>query len=282
MLIALLKPYLDVFELLEDISFAVGIKFFNCLIITSIRVLSGFLIDDIRSMFLILTDVINRFATKVGDEMHLNYLYVMTVADINGTNPKLWNSWKAALIIDLYKNTQRALRRGLENPIDKDERIEEQKAETIKLLENKIKSSDEIFHLWSELGDDYFIQHSPDEIAWHTKSIAVATDNKLPLILIREMTARGGSEIFIYMHDQDNVFSRLVKSLGLLNLNILDARIITSINGFTLDTFIVLEENGETISGKQRKDEIVSTLKTHLTDYDKKINTIKRFHSACR
>ncbi len=224
-------------------------------------------------------DVINRFATKVGDEMHLNYLYVMTVADINGTNPKLWNSWKAALIIDLYKNTQRALRRGLENPIDKDERIEEQKAATIKLLENKIKSTDKIFQFWLELGDDYFIQHSPDEIAWHTKSIAVATENKLPLVLIRELTARGGSEIFIYTQDQDNIFSRSVKTLSFLNLKILDARIITSSNGYTLDTFIVMEENGETITGKQRKDEISSTLKTYLTDYDKKINTIKRFHS---
>ena len=64
-----------------------------------------------------------------------------------------------------------------------------------------------------------------------------------------------------------------------MNLKILDARIITSSNGYTLDTFIVLEGNGETITGKQRKDEISSTLKTYLTDYNKKINTIKRFHS---
>ncbi len=224
-------------------------------------------------------EVVNRFAGIVGDEMHLNYLYVMTVADINGTNPKLWNNWKAALMVDLYKNTQRALRRGLENPIDKEERIEEQKSEAVKLLGNRFKSPDEIFQFWSELGEDYFIQHSPDEIAWHTKSTARISDDKLPLILIREMTDRGASEIFIYMHDHDNIFSRAVKSLGQLNLNILDARVITSSNGYTLDTFIVLEENGEAISGKDRKDQIISTIKKHLTIFDKPINTARRFNS---
>ncbi len=224
-------------------------------------------------------EVVNRFASIVGDEMHLNYLYVMTVADINGTNPKLWNNWKAALMIDLYKNTQRALRRGLENPIDKEERIEEQKAEAVKQLGGKFKSSDKIFQFWSELGEDYFIQHSPDEIAWHTKAITRISDDKLPLILIREMTDRGASEIFIYMHDHDNIFSRAVKSMGQLNLNILDARVITSSNGYTLDTFIVLEEDGDSISGKDRKDQIVTTLKNHLTFFDNPINTAKRFNS---
>ncbi|NNE39138.1 MAG: [protein-PII] uridylyltransferase, partial [Gammaproteobacteria bacterium] len=121
--------------------------------------------------------------------------------------------------------------------------------------------------------------HSPDEIAWHTKAIARISEDKLPLILIREMTDRGASEIFIYMQDNDNIFSRAVKSLGQLNLNILDARVITSSNGYTLDTFIVLEENGEAISGKNRKNQIIIKLKEHLSAFDKSISTAKRFNS---
>jgi [protein-PII] uridylyltransferase len=224
-------------------------------------------------------EVINRFAIKIGDEMHLNYLYLLTVADINGTNPKLWNSWKAALMIDLFKNTQLALRRGLENPIDKEERISELKAESIKLLGNKIKSENEIYEVWSQLGDDYFINHSPDEIAWHTRAIAKTSSQNLPLILIREMTARGGSEIFIYMRDKENIFSRSTKTLDQLNLNILDARIITSTNGYTLDTYIVMEENGEKINGSQRKKDITSILQKNLSNNDKQTKINSRFNS---
>lgn len=224
-------------------------------------------------------EVINRFAAKVGDEMHLNYLYLLTVADINGTNPQLWNSWKAALMVDLYKNTQMALRRGLENPIDKDERIRGTKSETVRLLDSRDKPAFDINSIWSQLGDDYFIHHSPDEIAWHTQAITKASEQDLPLILIREMTARGGSEIFIYMRDHDNIFSRATRTLDLLNLNIMDARIITSNNGYTLDTFIVLEENGDQVSGRERLREIQTMLHNNLKDFDRPIKTVARLKS---
>jgi [protein-PII] uridylyltransferase len=224
-------------------------------------------------------EVINRFAIKIGDEIHLDYLYLLTVADINGTNPKLWNSWKSALMIDLYKSTQLALRRGLENPINKEERISELKAEAMTLLGDKINSEKETHDVWLQLGDDYFIHHSPDEIAWHTRAISKASNQNLPLIQIREMTARGGSEVFIYMLDKENIFSRSTKTLDQLNLNILDARIITSTNGYTLDTFIVMEENSEKISGKQRMQEIKTLLKNNLSDFNNKIKIISRFNS---
>ncbi len=223
--------------------------------------------------------VINRFAAKIGDEMHLNYLYLLTVADINGTNPKLWNSWKAALLIDLYKSTQLALRRGLGNPIDKEERIKEIRSQALLLLNDSIKSESDVALIWAQLGDDYFIHHSPDEIAWHTSAIAKSSEKILPLILIREMTDRGGTEIFIYMRDHDNIFSRATKTLDLLNLNIMDARIITSANRFTLDTFIVLEENGENVSSKERKKEIQTLLHNNLLDFDLPIKTVSRIKS---
>lgn len=224
--------------------------------------------------------VVSRFAAAVGDVMHLDYLYLLTVADISGTNPKLWNSWKAALLQELYEKTLLALRRGLENPIDKEERIREVKNEALALLRADVfHVRTDIEFLWQELGDDYFIRHSPDEIAWHTRSIAKSTDDKLPLILIREMTGRGGTEIFIYMKDHDNIFSRSTRAMDRLGLNIVDARIITSDNGYTLDTFIVLEEDGAPVRGRERNREIRDELTEVLRSLDTPMKTITRVRS---
>ena len=224
-------------------------------------------------------DVITRFATTVGDIMHLNYLYVLTVADINGTNPQLWNSWKDALLADLYKKTLLALRRGLENPIDKKERLQEVQHQALELIGPKIEEAREIEKIWANLGDDYFIRHSPDEIAWHTRAITKSSEQRLPLVLIREMTQRGGTEIFIYMHDHDNIFSRTVRTLDQLRLNIHDARIITSTNGYTLDTFIVLEGSGRKVTGRDRRKEIKNSLRRNLSNLDKPMKAVSHVRS---
>ncbi|MBI2970656.1 MAG: [protein-PII] uridylyltransferase, partial [Gammaproteobacteria bacterium] len=108
-------------------------------------------------------EIVNRFAAAAGDVMHLNYLYLLTVADISGTNPKLWNGWKAALMQELYDKALLALRRGLENPIDKEERIREVKDEALALLRGgAFRDRVDIDFLWRGLGDDYFLRHSPD------------------------------------------------------------------------------------------------------------------------
>ncbi len=220
-------------------------------------------------------DTINRFAAEVGDIMHLNYIYLLTVADISGTNPKLWNSWKNALLAELYDKTLLALRRGLENPIDKEDRIQEVKQAALVLLSDELRSG-RAEQVWNSLGDDYFIRYSPDEIAWHTRAIIKVTEARLPLVLLREMTDRGGSEVFIYMHDHDNIFSRMTRALDRLGLNIVDARIITSASGFTLDTFIVLEANGKPLAGRERKREVREQLHDALTSLDKPLRKTSR------
>jgi len=221
-------------------------------------------------------DTINRFAAKVGDQMHLDYLYLLTVADINGTNPKLWNSWKSSLLVDLYDKATQVLRRGLQNPIDKDERIRQVKQQSRLLINQAISTHIDTAAIWDHLGEDYFIRYSPDEIAWHTRAIAKSSPRKLPLILIREMTDRGGTEIFIYTLDQGNLFSRMSAALDRLNLNILDARIITSDHGYTIDTYIVLESSDEAVKGVQRRKTIKSTLKQELTALDKPVKRVSR------
>ena len=224
-------------------------------------------------------EVVNRFARKVGDTIHLNYLYLLTVADINGTNPALWNSWKDALIADLYNKTLTALRRGLENPINKDELIADTKAGSLAIIRDTNGDAGTTDTIWSYLSDDYFLYYSATEIAWHTRAIMKSRDERLPMILLREESERGATALFIYMLDHDNIFSRISRTLDLLNLNVVDARIMNSNHGYTLDTFSILEKSGATVKGRERKKEITSTLKQNLLSLDKPIKRAERLRS---
>ncbi len=225
-------------------------------------------------------DVINAFAEKIGDVIHLNYLYLLTVADINGTNPSLWSSWKDALLLDLYHKTRHALRRGLEHPIDKEERIAEVKRDAVTIMHTKPgRQSVDAESTWSHMSDDYFLRYSADEIAWHTRAISKINTARLPLILIREKPGTQTTEIFIYMLDNDNIFSHIASTLDKLNLNILDARIITSTHGYTLDTFIFVEHDGSRVTGQVRKKHIKSELRAGLLALDEPVRNISRMTS---
>ena len=190
------------------------------------------------------------FAQFVGDQTHLEYLYVLTVADINATNPSLWNSWRASLLRQLYTETKRALRRGLENPLDREEQIRQTQSAALDLLVRGGIDSDDAEQLWSQLGDDYFLRHTASDVAWHTDAILQHPDDGGPLVLMKETTQRefeGGTQIFIYAPDQHDFFAVTVAAMSQLNLNIHDARIITSTSQFTLDTYVVLDADGGSI-----------------------------------
>lgn len=221
--------------------------------------------------------VIADFAAIVGDQVHLDYLYLLTVSDIRGTNPTLWNSWKDSLLAELYNTTKRALRRGLEHVIDRTERLHEIKQQALAALQPQGMNITLIENFWHECGDDYLLRHSADEIAWHTVAILRSTPTDLPLLLVRQQSPRGGTKIFLYTHDQEHLFATTTQALDQLGLTILDARIITANNGFTLDTYIVLEASGEPITNEHRLQEIPATLKQHLfTDGQKLAHGTRR------
>src|SRR5262245_43771679 len=136
--------------------------------------------------------VIQEFARVVGDQTHLDYLYVLTVSDVRGTNPKLWNNWKAKLFAEFYERTKRALRRGLENPIDKDELIAETQNSARKLLAEQAFDPNLIAPIWKNFTDAYFIRYTADEVAWHTRIIAKRTQAEGgPLVSIEQQSGRG-------------------------------------------------------------------------------------------
>ena len=224
--------------------------------------------------------VINDFAQLVGDETHLDYLYVLTVADINATNPTLWNSWRASLLRQLYTETKRALKRGLENPLGREEQIRQTQRAALDNLVRNGTDPDDAEQLWSQLGDDYFMRHSSTDVAWHTEAIIEHPSDGGPLVLIKETTQRefeGGTHIFIYAPDQHDFFAVTVAAMDQLNLNIHDARIITSSSQFTLDTYIVLDADGTPIGNDpKRTEEIRQGLIDALRNPDDYLTIIKK------
>jgi len=196
-------------------------------------------------------EVIHTFAQQVRDILHLDYLYVLTIADINATNHTLWNSWRATLMRKLYTDTKRALRRGLENPINKEDRIEQIQHEALKVLERQGVESEAIETLWATIGDDYFLRETSQSIAEHTKAILEHTKTNEPLILIRQTSHRvyeGATEIFIYSKDIKNLFAATVAAMDQSHLNIQDARIIVTDNGDALNTYTVLSDDNTPLS----------------------------------
>jgi [protein-PII] uridylyltransferase len=195
-------------------------------------------------------DIIHEFATKMGDELHLDYLYVLTVCDINATNPALWNNWRASLLRQLYTATNRVLRLGLDIPVDHQALIEQSQTDARKLLQAQRFNPASVMRLWKNLGDDYFIRENAKTIAWHTRTIL---NHQIPgpLVAISETSFsafEGGTQVFVYTQDRANLFAALCAILGQLQLSIQDARIITTEDGYSMDTFIVLDANGTTIN----------------------------------
>jgi len=205
--------------------------------------------------------VINAFARKVGDETHLDYLYVLTCADVRATNPKLWNSWKASLFRDFYQRVKRALRRGLESPIDAEHLVREtQDAARRLLLEHGIDEA-AIAAAWTRFTPGYFLQHSPEEIAWHTRLLAerdAASDE--PLVALEPRSVRGTTAALIFARPRRHGFARTTAALDQLGLNIVDARITPTGDGFSLDLYHLLEDDGAPITDADRQAEIERAL----------------------
>ena len=200
--------------------------------------------------------VVNRFAEVVKDTVHLDYLYLLTVADIRGTNPEMWNNWKDALLKQLYYNTRRALQRGLQDPMERAERVLEVQHDATLLLGELTPARKD---LWHNLGDDYFLRHTPEQVAHHTRLLA-GTHGDSILVDVHTETGRGGTEVFIYAPAKDGQFSRITAVLDQLGLNVVEAGIITTSGNKMLNTFHVLEESTAAISGDQRIEEIRTAL----------------------
>lgn len=221
-------------------------------------------------------DVIQEFARHVGDQNRLDYLFALTVADINGTNPRLWNAWRGSLLRQLYTECKRALRRGLENPVDKQDWIDETREAAVKLLEYRGFTGEELGALWQDRDEDYFLRERAEDIAWHTEAIAGHQDLESTLVVVRnsvESIVANTTQIFVYAPFDIGTFSRTCSQLEQLNLSIHDARIYHGSDGMSLDTYYVLDSSGDPIIDPDRLEHIGRFLGNALTP-DKEMGAI--------
>jgi len=205
--------------------------------------------------------VVSEFARLVGDEARLDYLYLLTCADVRGTNPKLWNSWKASLFHDFYESVRAALRRGLESPIDEEQLIAENQEAARALLAPRNIPTTEIAQIWAPLSPAFFLRHSPEEIAWFTDLCAAREGGAgEPLVAVQPHSQRGTTAVLIYAPHRRHGFARATAVLDQQGLTIVDARITPAANGFSLDIYHVLEDNGSPITESERIEHLEQSL----------------------
>jgi len=187
-------------------------------------------------------DVIADFAASIGNERRLTALYLLTVADIRGTSPRVWNAWKGKLLEDLYRVTLRAL--GGARP-NLDAEIEATKLEARLLLNLASLPGTVEVPLWRTLELSYFARHDANEIAWHTRSLVDLVDSPLPVVRARVSPLGEGLQVLVYSPDRQDLFARTCGYFDSAQFNILDAKVHTTTTGYALDTFLVISPHVE-------------------------------------
>ena len=195
-------------------------------------------------------DVIAAFAKRVGNERNLTALYLLTVADIRGTSPKVWNAWKGKLLEDLYRYTLRML--GGRAP-DRDAEIEARKRDALVQLALYALPFEGHKKLWDTLDVGYFMRHDAADIVWHTRHLARHAGKAKAIVRARLSPVGEGLQVLVYTPDQPDLFARICGYFDQAGFSILDAKVHTANNGYALDTFQVVssmlpEHNRELIS----------------------------------
>jgi len=182
-------------------------------------------------------EVIAAFAQRVGNERYLTALYLLTVADIRGTSPKVWNAWKGKLLEDLYRYTLRVL--GGRAP-DPQADVESRKREAQTILALHAEPFESHKALWTTLDVSYFMRHDAADIAWHTRQLARHVGAGHPVVRARNSAAGEGMQVLVYTPDAPDLFARICGYFDEAGFSILDAKIHTANNGYALDTFQVI------------------------------------------
>ena len=185
-------------------------------------------------------ETISRFAALVGDERRLVALYLLTVADIRGTSPKVWNAWKGKLLEDLFRGAKRVL--GGE-AASNDARFDARRAEAVRLLNLHGLAPDTYAGFWRQLDIGYFLRNDAQDIAWQTRVLHRFPDTDAPIVRTRLAPIGEGFQVVVYLPDQPDLFARICGFFDSKNLSVLDARIHTTRNGRALDSFLVVDPN---------------------------------------
>ena len=181
-------------------------------------------------------EVILAFAGKVGNLRRLTALYLLTVADVRGTSPKVWNSWKGKLLEDLFRMTARVLRGSAVLQLTG---VAERQEEARRILRYHGLRPGVELELWNQLDTGYFMRHVADEIAWHTRTLYHRAAGTQPVVRGRLNPMGDGLQVMVYVPDQPRLFARLCGFFARLGYSIVDAKIHTTRHGYALDSFVV-------------------------------------------
>jgi [protein-PII] uridylyltransferase len=190
---------------------------------------------------------IQKFAELVGNTRYLDHLYLLTVADIAGTSPKLWNNWKNKLLWELYLATGDALRRGLENPIKRATRARETRAAALSRLLRRGAEPERINALWETLPEYAFWRLNPDQLEWTTE-VVVRDPAAGQHISVRPVQPHGVSELLVCVPDHDGLFAAITSVLDEMALDVMSARVLTTNDGRSYDLFQLMDQHGEVIN----------------------------------
>ena len=210
--------------------------------------------------------VVRRFADLVGDGVRLDYLYLLTVADMRATNPNLWTDWKGSLLRDLYQATHRVLLHDVDGRMPAAaELARECRDEARRQLAETGPATSLIEDLWETLEPDYFVLTPPEAVAWHAAE--VLGNGGGPVVAVR--TRRNRTEVFFHVPDRDHLFAAATTLLERAGLTVVDARVFTTTTGMSFDSFTVAEPTGEPLDEPRRREEVRRALARGLEEPEK-------------
>lgn len=221
-------------------------------------------------------EVVRRFAEKVGDWERLECLYLLTIADIRATNPKLWNGWKNRLLSDLYQATRFQLRRGTDQPVNRQDRVRATRLKALELLTGEGCMFSAVEALWDDFPEQSFWRYTPDQLRWLTQAIVSGGRPGQPLVAVRAVSGGGTREIFVRIPDQAGIFATITSMLDRMDLSVIAARIMTCKSKHTLDTFQVLDLRKEEQDSMTRNLEIQMALNMAFAEKPLKPRLAKR------
>ncbi len=208
-------------------------------------------------------EVVHRFAVQVGDWTRLDMLYLLTIADIAGTNPKLWNSWKDRLLADLYVAARYVLRRDMQRPARAEVRVREARERTLAIMAEQGLDAAAARAVLDDFPDTALLRQQPELLAWQAGSLLESAGVET-VVAVRPPDVRGGTEVFVCTPDRDGVFAAVVATLDRLRLDVVAARVMTAGDGRALDTFTVLETGSQTPVSPARARELRGALERVL------------------
>ncbi len=181
-------------------------------------------------------DVMRDFAATVKDQRHLVALYLLTVADIRGTSPKVWNAWKAKLLEDLFNVTQHRL---AGHRVSLESSLQSRQQEAVARLRLYALAEQAHEKFWAQLDTVYFLRHEPQEVAWHTRLLFYRFNATTPVVKARLSSVGEGLQVMVYVPDQKELFARICSFFEGISYDIYEAKIYTTRHGYALDSFQV-------------------------------------------